>query len=307
MEQLYKDFEKLVKKQHDRQRRTFAPFDTTCFRIYDRQQAEIPVTVDRYGDYVRIEGDVDSAEMERLKDSVVRMTYTEEDHVICRQRRTTPGGEGPDNPQGMPQRIEVREMGITYLVDLWNYRDTGLYLDHAVTRDLVKDHALGRHVLNLFCYTGSFTIAAAAGGAGETLSVDLSNTYLSWFQDNLKINGLSGPMHRMLREDALAFLESPPKGTGKFHMIILDPPTFSNSHRMDQTFSVQRDHPWCIQQASLLLAEGGVIIFSTNYSSFRLDPQLKQRFIAKEITRETIPPGFTAKRFPHRCWMITRR
>ncbi len=306
MEQLYKDFEKLLKRQHDEFRKLYLPSDTTCFRVYDRQLADLPVVVERYGDYMRIDGD-DSLDADRICDSVSRMTYTPLERTTFNVRNPVKGGENPAAASPEPKRIIVKEMGISFFVDLWSYRDTGLFLDHAVTRDMVRENSLGKRVLNLFCYTGSFTAAAASGGAVETLSVDLSNTYLQWLEDNLKLNGVSAPVHRTVRQDALEFLASPPEPIGRFHIIILDPPTFSNSHNMKRPFDIQKDHRWCIQRCVRLLTEEGVLFFSSNLSSFRLEKQYLAGLEVREITRETIPPGFTIKRFPHRCWMIRKR
>lgn len=306
MQQLYKDFEKLVKRQHDELRKLYLPSQTNCFRIYDRQLQGLPVTVERYGEYLKVESE-EEVDLQAVRESASRMTYIPLERTAAVMRAPSKGGASSAQNEPSPGRIPVEEMGISYYADLWTYRDTGLFLDHAVTRDLVRENSLGKRVLNLFCYTGSFTAAAAAGGAQETVSVDLSNTYLDWLQDNLKLNKLQAPVHRIIRGDVLKFLESPPKDIGRFHIIILDPPSFSNSHAMDRTFDVQRDYQWCIRRCMDLLAQQGVLIFSENLRSFKFDRKSFSQFLVQEITRETIPPGFTVKRFPHRCWMIRKR
>jgi len=309
MKQIYKDFEKLVKKQHDELRKLYAPSKTDCFRVYDRQQENLPVVVERYGDHLLVEciESFDSREVEELADRAARMCYIPPERVVLKERKALPGGTEENRSGEAPSRVTGTEMGLSYYIDLWSYRDTGLFLDHAVTRDVVREHAAGKRVLNLFSYTGSFTVCAAAGGAVETVSVDLSNTYLDWMQDNLELNKLQAPVHRNIRQDVLKFLKHPPGDIGRFHIIVFDPPTFSNSSSMDTPFRVQQDYPRCIRQCAQLLTDDGVILFSTNYGDFTLDKRNLKEFRLEEITRETIPPGFTAKRFPHRCWMIRRR
>ncbi len=308
MTQELKDFEKLIKKQHDELRKIYFPSGTTCFRVYDRQMGAFPLIVERYGEYLRIEAEEQllPADLEQAADSASRMAYVPPERVVINQRKRVRGGEKPPETQEKGEKIIVQEMGLSYYADLTSYRDTGLFLDHAVTRDTVREHAQGVRVLNLFSYTGGFTVAAAAGGAAETVSVDLSNTYLRWMEENLELNGLSAPVHKSVRQDALAFLASPPQDAGKFHIIVLDPPTFSNSSSMDAPFRIQKDHPWCISRCLDLLTDDGLLLFASNYASFKLNKKQLPRCISEEITREMVPPGFTVKRFPHKSWMIRK-
>ncbi len=202
----------------------------------------------------------------------------------------------------------VREGGLRFIVELGDRLDVGLFLDHRLSRELVREHAAGKRVLNLFAYTGSFTVYAAAGGARASTTVDLSSTYLAWAQRNLALNGIAtGGAHRLVRADVLAWLEQ--QREARYDLIVLDPPTHSRSKRMRGDFAIERDHVRLIERAARLLTPGGRIFFSTNYRRFRLDAEaLSARFALREITRRTTPPDFR-RHPPHRAWWIepTRR
>ncbi len=309
MEQLYKDFEKLVKKQQEHCRRLFREYGTDCYRIYDRQLPALPVAVDRYAEYVRIEIPDDVMDTERVRDSVQRMTYTTGDRVVVSRRPKGIGGEAPLRDElKRAKKVTVTEAELQYAVDLWTYRDTGLFLDHAVTRDFVRQQAAGMRVLNLFSYTGAFTVSAAAGGAAESVSVDLSKTYLAWMEENLKLNALNAPGHQRVQGDVKEFLTEGKKRWGSFSMIILDPPSFSNSRKTDGVFNVQRDYPWYIERCLDMLTDRGFILFSVHMQDFRFRHKLLPKLAdVAEITRQTVPPGFSLKRLPHRCWVIRRQ
>lgn len=309
MEQLYKDFEKLVKRQQEQCRRLFREYGTDCYRVYDRQLTALPVAVDRYAEYVRIEVPEDVPDVSRIQDSVQRMTYAKEDQVVVSMRPKGKGGEAPEkHEQSRAKKVTVREHELRYAVDLWTYRDTGLFLDHAVTRDLVRQQASGMRVLNLFSYTGAFTVSAAAGGASESVSVDLSRTYLNWMDENMKLNALYGPLHKGVQADVKEFLSEGKKKWGSFSMIILDPPSFSNSRKTDGVFNLKRDYIWYIERCLDMLSDRGFILFSVHMHDFRFrEKQLPKHLEVSEITRKTVPPGFSLKRLPHRCWVIRRQ
>jgi len=197
---------------------------------------------------------------------------------------------------------EVSEGGRRFHVNLSDYLDTGLFLDHRVSRAEVGARARGLRVLNLFCYTGAFTVYAATGGAASTVSVDLSNTYLDWAADNLARNRVDLRHHTLERADVAAWLAAY-RGP-RFDLIVCDPPTFSNSKKMHGTFDVLRDHVELLTAVARLTAPGGTILFSTNHRSFKLEPRALAGWAPHEVTRRSVPPDFGYSR-PHRAWRFT--
>jgi 23S rRNA G2069 N7-methylase RlmK/C1962 C5-methylase RlmI len=176
------------------------------------------------------------------------------------------------------------------------------FLDHRDTRLRLGREAAGARFLNLFCYTGAFTVHAAAGGARETVSVDLSHTYLDWARDNLELNGITGPAHHLVREDVLVFLRHARPG---FDLAVLDPPTFSNSKKMHDVLDIQRDHVPLVNATLALLRPGGVLYFSTGARHFKLDQGYLRAAAIEDVTEQTMPEDFRGRR-PHRCWRLVR-
>jgi 23S rRNA (cytosine1962-C5)-methyltransferase len=170
---------------------------------------------------------------------------------------------------------------------------------------MVRQLAAGKNVLNLFAYTGSFTVYAAAGGARSTTSVDLSNTYQEWTRKNLQLNGFQGDEHGLIREDVFTYLERSVRERKVFGLIVLDPPSFSNSKKMQEILDIQRDHPRLIQACLALLRPGGVLFFSNNLRQFKLDPEIAELADCQEITRQTTPDDF-ARHPLHRCWRFEK-
>ncbi len=206
------------------------------------------------------------------------------------------GGEGPRN-----ETFAVREGAARLRVNLFDYLDTGLFLDHRPLRARIFREARGRRFLNLFCYTGAATVQAAAGGAASTTSVDLSGTYLQWLADNLQENGIGGPAHRLVQADAVAWLEA---DAGEYDLVFCDPPTFSNSARADD-FDVQREHVRLLRAAVARLAPGGTLYFSNNFRRFRLDADAVASFArCEDITAQTIPQDFARNPRIHRAWRL---
>ncbi|RMH42589.1 MAG: SAM-dependent methyltransferase [Deltaproteobacteria bacterium] len=285
--------------------------DVTCYRVYDRDIPEIPLAVDRYGDrlYVAQYATPHKPHTEQpgWADAMVAAAAEALDvppervHVRVRRRR-----RDRDKLAATGRRFEVREGGLRFWVNLDDYLDTGLFLDHRITRARVRAEARGARVLNLFGYTGSFSVYAAAGGAASTWTVDASNTYLAWAADNFALNGLRDRRHRLDRADVLAWLDTPPVGRASFDLAVLDPPTFSHGKRFDRVLDTRRDHLWLIDKTLDLLAPGGVLYFSTNARKLALDPAaLRDRADVQDITAATTPPDF--RRRPHRCWRLVVR
>ena len=197
----------------------------------------------------------------------------------------------------------MEEGGLKFLVNFTDYLDTGLFLDHRKTRARIGKLAKGKRFLNLFCYTGVATVHAAAGGAASTTSVDMSRTYVDWAKRNLAINGLRGE-HAFVQEDCLAWLAE--GSGGPWDLIFLDPPTFSNSKRMDREFDVQRDHVDLIQATLKRLAPGGLLLFSTNFRKFKLDREALAGLEIRDITKGTVPFDFSRDAKVHACFEIRR-
>jgi 23S rRNA (guanine2445-N2)-methyltransferase / 23S rRNA (guanine2069-N7)-methyltransferase len=198
----------------------------------------------------------------------------------------------------------VREGDARLRVNLFDYLDTGLFLDHRPLRRRIFQEARGRRFLNLFCYTGAATVQAAVGGAAQTTSVDLSATYLQWLADNLRENDIGGPAHRLVQADAMAWLEA---DTGRYDLVFCDPPTFSNSSRAED-FDVQREHVRLLRAAVARLAPGGVLYFSNNFRRFRLDADAVAAFAhCEDISAQTIPPDFARNPRIHQAWRLAAR
>jgi 23S rRNA (guanine2445-N2)-methyltransferase / 23S rRNA (guanine2069-N7)-methyltransferase len=195
----------------------------------------------------------------------------------------------------------VQEGGLKFLVNLYDYLDTGLFLDHRLVRARLRELAAGQRFLNLFAYTASASVYAAAGGARDTTSVDLSGTYLEWASRNLALNGFTGEKHRLVQEDAASFLKH---ARERYGVIYVDPPTFSNSKRADD-FDVQRDHVKLLLACADRLAHDGVIVFSNNFRRFELDRAgLEERFTIEDWSTGSIPFDFSRRANIHGCWFL---
>ena len=202
--------------------------------------------------------------------------------------------------QNQGKFFSVREGRAKLYVNLTDYLDTGLFLDHRAIRRFIFERARGKRFLNLFCYTGTATVHAALGGARSTTSVDLSNTYLSWLRKNLAQNGLDESRNHIVRADCLAWLQDCKQ---KFDLILLDPPSFSNSRKVEASFDVQRDHVPLVRAALACLRPGGTLYFSNNRRGFRLDAELARSFTCEDISRATLDPDF--QRNPRICLLYT--
>ena len=225
-----------------------------------------------------------------------------------RTRRPQKGATQYEKVDEQREFHRVREGRYEFLVNFTDYLDTGLFLDHRLTRARIGELAAGKRFLNLFAYTGSVTVHAAGGGAVATTTIDMSRTYLDWAKRNLALNKLAGPTHGFVQADCLQWLaEESERGHLSYDLIFIDPPTFSRSKRMEDDFEVQRDHVVLLQQAARLLAPGGIIVFSNNYTRFRLDTHGLAAFRIEDITRATIPKDFERNARIHCCFMLTRK
>ena len=231
------------------------------------------------------------------------------DHVFAKTRRRDKGGSQYRDAGSRSYVTHIDEGGYLLEVDFSGYLDTGIFLDHRITRQLVGSKAAGKRFLNLFAYTGTATVHAAGGGAVETTTVDLSQTYLDWARRNMEANGFDGPEHSFERADVMAWITECRRKPLRYDLIFADPPTFSNSKAMGKrTWDVQRDHVELLIGASRLLTEGGEIVFSCNLRSFKPDVDALARYgvVLENITAQTIPHDFERNPRIHQCYLARR-
>ncbi len=289
-----------------------------AFRIYDRDIPEIPLAIDWYAGWLHaseydrpherteIEHDV---WLDRMIEAAADELGVPPNQTFLKVRRRQRGGGQYQKLDARKTLLTVKEGGLEFEVNLSDYLDTGLFLDHRQTRALVRDEAAGKRFLNLFCYTGSFSVYAAAGGAVETTSVDLSNTYLDWTRTNLSRNAFKDAgRHRTVRDEARGFLEHRGRrGEPPFDLVVVDPPTFSRSARSETPWDVERDHAELLELVARNLVPGGVVYFSTNFRRFHLDVErLAALYEIREITNRTIPEDFRNARI-HRGWRLVAK
>ncbi|MEO0436864.1 MAG: bifunctional 23S rRNA (guanine(2069)-N(7))-methyltransferase RlmK/23S rRNA (guanine(2445)-N(2))-methyltransferase RlmL [Pseudomonadota bacterium] len=286
----------------------------SCYRIYDADMPEYAVAIDRYGDWLHVAeyqapSSVDDDAVERRRQEVKQALpvalEVPKDRTVFKERRRQRGSQQYERREQRSQKLTVREGNAKLLVNLHDYLDTGLFLDHRPLRLRFASECRGKRFLNLFCYTGAATVHAALGGAHRSDSVDLSKTYLRWFEENLAVNGLGDQFHRAHREDVMQWLA---QCRDSYDLIFVDPPSFSNSRKLASDFDVQRDHANLLRSALKRLATGGVLYFSNNLRRFSLDQQLSSEFLVEDVTRSTIDVDFQRTgRPPHRCWMLRTR
>lgn len=285
----------------------------SCYRLYDRDVPEFPFVLDLYGQQAHLQEvetgwQIAEEDYRAWLSSVVaacaEVLQLPETSVHLKQRRRQKGLDQYEKTGISGEDIIVDEGGLKFIVNLDQYLDVGLFLDHRNTRSMVRQEVAGRRFLNLFAYTGSFSVYAADGGAISSVTVDMSNTYQSWTQRNLALNGFSGPEHQLVRADVFRYLEEVAVAGQQFDLIVMDPPTFSNSAKMQGVLDVQRDHVWLIDQCLSVLSKNGVLYFSNNLRSFFLDERLPERCHLEEISSRTIPDDFRNKKI-HRCWKIS--
>lgn len=285
----------------------------TCFRIYDHDLPEFPFLMEQYEDklyvaeYKRQHGLNEEAHalwLEESKGVMAEVTGIVPDHIFLKMRKRKEGRL--DQYQKLDERkaeFVVTENGLRFIVNVSDYLDTGLFLDHRLTRGQVGAMSQGKAVLNLFCYTGSFSVYAAGGGASRVVSVDLSKTYLAWAERNMLLNFPDYPGATYVQADVLQYLATLPADS--FDLIVMDPPTFSNSKRMKDFLDIQQDHVALVNDCMRLLKEGGTLFFSTNYTRFVLDaPRIKAKTI-RDITKATTPFDFTGK-LHRQCFQLTK-
>ncbi len=291
---------------------------TDAFRVYDKDIPEIPLVIDLYAGWLHaaeyerpherteIEHDV---WLDRMVEAAAVELGVPQDRTFLKVRRRQREGGQYDKVDERQALVDVTEGGLKFRVNLSDYLDTGLFLDHRTTRAMVREEAAGKRMANLFCYTGSFSVHAAAGDAATTTSVDLSNTYLDWTRTNLSLNGFKDAgRHRIVRDDARAFLEHRARrGEPPFDLVVVDPPTFSRSAKSEVPWDVERDHAELLALVARNLTPGGIVYFSTNFRRFHLAAEsLAADYTLREITNRTIPEDFRNERI-HRAWRLVRK
>src|SRR5690625_228516 len=291
----------------------------SAYRLYDAEIPEVPLYVDRYNEFYVVswlipralrsweEHPWDHPWLAGMVGALCEAMGTTEEKVYVRTRRPTRGQVQYERVSTKETRIVVQEHGLDFGVNLSDYVDTGLFLDHRPARARVREVARGKRVLNLFGYTGAFAVHAAAGGAQSVLTLDLSVHYTAWARENLDANGFTDTA-RFAAEavDVMDWLQRDAWRESKYDLIILDPPTTSRSKRMRGTLDVQRDHVWLLERCAELLRPGGEMMFSTNYRRFRPEADAFVGFKnAEEVTSWSVPEDFPRSR-PHRAWWLTR-
>jgi 23S rRNA (guanine2445-N2)-methyltransferase / 23S rRNA (guanine2069-N7)-methyltransferase len=287
-----------------------------CFRVYDADMPEYAFAIDLYGRAARHVYVQEYAPPKTVNQESARERRREALSVLpevlsvplaqvhSRVRKPQKGAEQYEKRESVAERHAVQEGGLKFWVNFRDYLDTGLFLDHRIVRDMLRSWAKDTDFLNLFCYTGSATVYAAAGGARSTTGVDLSNTYLDWAHENLLLNGFGGNNHELYRADCLAWLEDQESRGPRFDLIFLDPPTFSNSKRMEGVLDVQRDHVGMIRRSLKLLRPSGRLVFSTNYTRFKLDVGALADLAIEDLSAATIPEDFERHARIHRCFTV---
>lgn len=281
-----------------------------CYRLYDADMPEYALAVDIYGDRVHVQEyapprTVNPAQAQkRLFDAlevIPRALEVEPGRVFVKRRERQTGKAQYQKRAASGERFEVTEGQARVWVNLRDYLDTGLFLDHRPVRRMLGEMASGKRFLNLFCYTATATVQAALGGASDSVSVDMSNTYLDWARDNFALNKLDPSRHRVVRDDCFKWLET--AGT-EFDLIFMDPPTFSNSKKMRATLDIQRDHAKLLELAMARLAPGGTLAFSNNQRRFVLDDAISERYAVEDISARTFDPDFQRRTNLHHVFLL---
>ncbi|MEH6393761.1 bifunctional 23S rRNA (guanine(2069)-N(7))-methyltransferase RlmK/23S rRNA (guanine(2445)-N(2))-methyltransferase RlmL [Pseudoalteromonas sp.] len=306
-------FANRVKKNKQGLKNWLKQNDIQAYRVYDADIPEYNVAVDVYGDSAVI---FEYAAPKEIDDTTAHKRLQDVISLTAQQLNIAPGniavkvrkkqkGEEQYTPMAKQNRTQVvEEFGAKFKVNLFDYLDTGLFLDHRLARRYIQENAKDKRFLNLFAYTGTASVHAALGGAKAITTVDLSKTYLKWGQDNFELNNISNTRYRFEQADCLKWLEH---ATSQYDLIFLDPPTFSNSKRMKDAFDVQNDHIKLLTWVKKILSPSGTLIFSNNMRGFSMDEVglIGLGLKAVNISEQTISPDFKRNKKIHNSWLIT--
>jgi 23S rRNA (cytosine1962-C5)-methyltransferase len=285
----------------------------TCYRVYDHDLPEFPFIIELYeerlyvSEYRRkhsMSEDEHEHWLNECKNVMAEVMEISTENIFLKMRQRKEGRTGQyQKIDESKNEFVINENGLKFIVNLSDYLDTGLFLDHRTTRQMVKELSAGKKLLNLFCYTGSFSVYAASGGASNIVSVDLSKTYLNWTERNMQLNFPGLNNHKTVHADVKQYLKE--VEANSFDLIIMDPPTFSNSKRMEDFLDIQKDHVELINDCMKILNEGGILFFSTNYTKFQIETEKLNASEVKDITKQTTPFDFTGK-LKRQCFKITK-
>lgn len=283
-----------------------------CFRLYDRDLPEYAFAIDCYGKYVQMAeyqapASIDEAKVAARREQAIaavqEVLEIARDNIVMKSRERQRGKQQYETQDQSQSFFQVSEGPARLWINLKDYLDTGLFLDHRPIRQFIRENAAGKRFLNLFCYTASASVQAALGGANSTLSIDLSNTYLDWARRNFLLNRIGGKQHRLKKADCIEYLSSRYE---KFDLIFLDPPTFSNSKSSSNVLDIQRDHASLIENAMHKLERDGLLIFSTNKLNFKLDRDALKRYALRDYTAASLGKDFQRQKKIHQTWLISR-
>ncbi|MDX9800076.1 MAG: bifunctional 23S rRNA (guanine(2069)-N(7))-methyltransferase RlmK/23S rRNA (guanine(2445)-N(2))-methyltransferase RlmL [Spirochaetia bacterium] len=286
----------------------------SCYRIYDADMPEYSAAIDIYGDnhlhiqeYAPPPEIPESKSEKRFQDIVYtaeKVTGIPRKEISLRQRKRQKEGEKYKRISSSGKFDTINEGGLSFCVNFHDYLDTGIFLDHRIIRGMIREISSERKFLNLFSYTGTASVYAAKGGASLTVSVDANAAYCEWTERNFKANNLSLSANKIIKSDFMEFLES---DRGKYDIIFIDPPTFSNSKSRRDIFVIQDNHTELIKKASEKLLQNGIIIFSSNFKKFKLDDSIVENFSVDDITEKTVSPDFSRRGFARKCWVISNK
>ncbi|TAL64765.1 MAG: bifunctional 23S rRNA (guanine(2069)-N(7))-methyltransferase RlmK/23S rRNA (guanine(2445)-N(2))-methyltransferase RlmL, partial [Legionella sp.] len=283
--------------------------EVSCYRVYDADLPEYAYAIDLYNDYAVLQeyaapASIPTHKAEKRSLEVLQVVpkalNLPVDHLVVKQRKQQKGKQQYQKMAGTQHGMVVTEGKAKFKVNLFDYLDTGLFLDHRLLRLSFASLTPGTRFLNCFCYTASASVHAALAGA-LTTNVDLSNTYLAWAEDNFRLNQLPLNRHQFIQYDCLEWLRIT---KDRFDVIFLDPPSFSNSKRMESTLDVQRDHRLLITSAMRLLNPDGVLYFSTNFRQFKMDADLLEKYAVQDISGQTIDQDFKRNTKIHYCFKM---
>lgn len=278
-----------------------------AFRIYEKDIPEFPFLVDIYGPYAIVfnkgDDEIDGDKPEHFEyclSAVKNVLNIPEANLIIKSRERQRDGQY-EKLDEKNEYINIKEYQASFLVNLHDYLDTGLFLDHRPMRQIIFKEAKNKKFLNLFSYTGAVSVMAALGGASHVTSVDLSQTYQEWARRNFTHNNISLKEHNFIVQSAIDYLE---KAKNQFDLIFLDPPTFSNSKKMATDFEVEKDHLHLIKLCLNILSPDGTLYFSNNKRKFKLDPTINTLALVEDISAKSIPMDFRDQKI-HHCYKIT--
>ena len=304
-----------IAKNYKHLRKMMQKANIDAYRIYDRDLPEFPFAIDIYANHLHIQEydtgwKISEQDYQEWIDNVIQavcaVSNIDIKNIHLKKRSRQRGTLQYEKQNINSADFVVMENNLRFFINLDTYLDSGLFLDHRNLRSHIKKESAGKRFLNLFAYTGSFTVYAVAGGAIYSETVDLSNTYLDWAKRNFILNNINDENHCVIRQDVFVYLQNAIAEKKKFDLIVMDPPTFSNSKKMTDILDIQRDHIKLIEQAMQLLDFDGILYFSNNLRTFVLDKSIMQKYLVTDISLKTIPNDFRNKKI-HYCWKIKHR